>query len=84
MKLHQRSYIKTIVLAVGLSSVLTCLAITVWVFGADVAARLEMPVIRPLSMMIPIALSPMIAFGFAVAIGGCLSLYRDLARPGRP
>ena len=64
MKLHQRSYIKTIVLAVGLSSVLTGLAIALWVFGGDVAERLEMPAIRPLSTMIPIVLSPMIALGF--------------------
>ena len=84
MKLHQRSYIKTIVLAVGLSSVLTGLAIALWVFGGDVAEQLEMPAIRPLSTMIPIVLSPMIALGFAVAIGGCLSLYRDITRPGRP
>lgn len=84
MKLHQRSYIKTIVLAVGLSSVLAGLAIALWVFGGDLAARLEMPAIRPLSAMILIVLSPMIALGFAVAIGGCLSLYRDITRPGRP
>lgn len=84
MKSHQLSYIKTVVLAVGFSSVLTCFAITFWVFGADMAARLEVPAIRSLSTMIPIALSPVIALGFAVAVGGCLSLYRDITRPGRP
>lgn len=84
MKPHHKSYMKTIVLAIGLAVFLGSVAVLVMNFGADFATKLDTPAIRMLSAVIPMVLIPVIALSLAVASGGFLSLYREVSRSGRP
>lgn len=84
MKAYHKSYLKTIILAAGCGAILASLA-AIWAFfGKDMAISLGVPLILQASVVAPIALLVPAALCFAVAIGGLLSLYRDITRAGRP
>lgn len=84
MKPYHKSYWKTIILAVGFGCMLASCAVVWLLFGSDLVIMLDVPLILHFSALVLIVLLAPTAFFFAVAIGGFLSLYRDVSRAGRP
>lgn len=84
MKPHHKSYLKTIVLALILGAGIAATVIGLVMFGTDMAAYSGKPIVAPLLRGISFLLIVPMALCFGVAIGGVLSLYRDISRAGRP
>ena len=84
MKPYHKSYWKTIILAAGFGFMLASIAVVWLLFGKDLEVKLDVQSTLLFLTIVPIGLLAPAAFCFAVAIGGLLSLYRDITRAGRP
>jgi hypothetical protein len=84
MKSHHKSYLKTVVLALTLGAGSAACLVGLLVFATDIAAYSGMPIVAPLLWSISVLLVVPMVLCVGVAIGGVLSLYRDISRAGRP